>query len=64
MVVARNYAASYFDDFQNHDEFPSLPIEEFEILIQKTNLNIKNEEQVYNAVLKWVKGIRLHLSYT
>ena len=60
--VARNHAANYFGEIAENPDFISLPIDELELLIQKTNLNVKNEEQVYNAVLKWFKGIGLQKS--
>lgn len=53
--VARNHAANYFGEIAENPDFISLPIDELEVLIQKTNLNVENEEQVYNAVLKWFK---------
>ena len=59
--VARNHAANYFGEIAENPDFISLPIDELEMLIQKTNLNVKNEEQVYNAVLKWFKGIGLKI---
>ena len=46
--VARNHAANYFGEIAENPDFISLPIDELELLIQKTNLNVKNEEQVYN----------------
>ena len=54
--MARNYALARFDDITAHADFLLLPFAEVESLVSSSELNVKSEESVYNAVLKWVKS--------
>ena len=54
--MARNFATSTFNDLANHCDFENIPYDELELIIQSNSLHVKSEEDVYYAVLKWVKN--------
>ena len=54
--VARNLATSRFPEIANNIEFTSLPCDELENIIQSNCLNVKSEEDVYYAVMKWINS--------
>ena len=56
LEVARNFATSTFNDLANHCDFENIPYDELELIIQSNSLHVKSEEDVYYAVLKWVKN--------
>ena len=54
--VARNFAINNFSELVAHCNFCQLPIEELEEIVQQNSLNVESEEEVYEAVMKWIKG--------
>lgn len=53
--AADAYAVQNFKDVINSEEFLSLPFEEMAKLLAREDLNVRSEEQVYEAVMKWIK---------
>lgn len=53
--AADAYAVHNFKHVINSEEFFSLPVEEMAKLIAREDLNIRSEEQVFEAVMKWIQ---------
>ena len=53
--IADNYMQENFIDITEQDEFLLLPLSQLLGIISNDELNIRNEEQVYQAVMNWVK---------
>ena len=53
--VAKTYAINNFLEIIQDANFYQIPLEELENIIRQSTLNVQSEEQVYQAVIKWVK---------
>ena len=53
--AAEIYAMKNFSDVAKSEEFLSLPPDEVVTLISREELNVRTEEEVFEAVLQWVK---------
>lgn len=49
------YILSNFSSVHESDEFLTITSKHFESLLSSVDLNVKNEVEVYEAVMKWVK---------
>jgi len=54
-ITSHRYALENFQEVALTEEFLLLPFVEVQNLIASNQLNITNEESVYNAVMRWVK---------
>jgi len=55
LQIADKYMQSNFVDVVESDEFLLLPVQELNEIIAHDELNVKSEEQVYQAVMKWIR---------
>lgn len=55
LQVSNKFALENFSQVSLTDEFLSLPISEVENLISSQQLNVANEEVVFEAVMRWIK---------
>lgn len=53
--AAHNYAKHHYLDILESEEFLDQNVEDLVELLQSEELNIKNESQVYDSVIRWVK---------
>ncbi len=53
--AAHNYAQHHYLDILESEEFLDQTVEDLIELLQSEELNIQNESQVYESVMKWVK---------
>ena len=54
--VARTFAINNFTEVVQDTNFYQIPLEELESIVQQSTLNIKSEEDVFTAVIKWIKA--------
>lgn len=54
LQIADKYMQSNFVDVVESDEFLVLPLSELNQIISHDELNVKSEEQVYQAVMNWI----------
>ena len=52
---SHRFALQYFVDVSQTEEFMLLSAEQVLELISNSDVNVQNEEQVYNAVINWIK---------
>ena len=45
-----------FESLVQDSNFFQIPIDELEEVVQQSTLNVSSEEEVYNAVIKWIKA--------
>jgi kelch-like protein 20 len=55
LKIADKYLQNNFIDVAESDEFLLLPFNQLIEIISNDELNVRNEEQVYESVMKWVK---------
>ncbi|XP_076117870.1 kelch-like protein 8 [Mytilus galloprovincialis] len=55
MKMADHYILDNFNDVVETDEFKDMSFNHLECLVKSQDLNVTDETQVYEAVLKWVK---------
>jgi len=53
--IADKFAQSNFVDVMDSEEFLLLPVSQLIDIISNDELNVQNEEQVYQAVMNWVR---------
>ncbi|KAL5015190.1 hypothetical protein ScPMuIL_009460 [Solemya velum] len=53
--ASESYSLKNFEEIVKQEEFKSLPIEEVERLIKSDDLQVNNEEPVFEAVVNWVQ---------
>jgi hypothetical protein len=54
-AYADRYTQKHFKDIAKTDEFMQLSAEELIDIISRDSLNVRKEEEVYNAVMNWVE---------
>ncbi|OTF75594.1 kelch-like protein, partial [Euroglyphus maynei] len=52
---ADKYTQDYFQEVIENEEFLLLPVNQLIDIVSTDELNISTEEQVYNAIMKWVR---------
>ncbi|KAF7278760.1 hypothetical protein GWI33_007993 [Rhynchophorus ferrugineus] len=52
---AEKYIEWYFHEVSQHEEYLSLSLAEIKNLLNKNDLRVDNEEQVFEACMRWVK---------
>ncbi|XP_019870847.1 kelch-like protein 18 [Aethina tumida] len=52
---AEKYIESYFHDVSQHEEYLNLTLNEVKELLNKNNLRVDSEEQIFEACMRWVK---------
>lgn len=66
MNMTDRYILDNFTEVTETEEFKSMSFKHLETLVESPDLNVQNETQVYEAVLKWVKedqeNRKIHLS--
>lgn len=55
MKMADHYIMDNFTDVVDTEEFREMTFDHLEMLVKSSDLNIQEETQVYEAILKWVK---------
>ncbi len=55
LSAAKSFLEKNFVEVSNSDEFFQLPLDGILDLVSKDDLNVNSEEQVFEAVLRWVK---------
>ena len=55
LKIADTYLQNHFVDIIESDEFLFLPADQLAEIISKDELNVKGEEQVYLAAMKWIR---------
>ncbi|XP_014663237.1 PREDICTED: kelch-like protein 5 [Priapulus caudatus] len=55
LKVAHNYAMDHFMEIMRNQEYLILPVEEVIRLLSNDDINVPNEETIYQAMMLWVK---------
>nr|XP_014339796.1 PREDICTED: kelch-like protein 8 [Latimeria chalumnae] len=54
MDMADKYACEHFNEVVDCEDFISVSPQHLKVLLTSSDLNVENEQQVYNAAVKWL----------